>query len=377
MVRPVFEAHWREPGFTVPNASTYPWQWLWDSCFCALVWADLGDEHRAVQELRTALAHQGPTGFVPHVTYWGDELFLEGFWGRSATSSITQPPMFGHAAVELVRRGIDVPGDVVEGATACLRFLLEDRRRSSGGLVEIVHPWESGADDSPRWDSLVAGELDGDAWYHRKGEMVRSIRFDDDGAPVDNHGCAVGSTAFSALVAWNALELVTLTGDGLIRDRALELAEALSTRWDAELVTWVDDGPTAAGSGRARTLEALLGALVDPDPDHVGSALDQLVDPKAFGAAFGPAGVDRREPAYDAATYWRGPAWPQLSYLAWCAARAAQRTDVADAVAASLVAGAEESGLAEHWDPDTAQPGGAVPQSWTGLAFTVARIAGL
>ncbi len=376
-VRPVFEEHWRAPGFTVPNATTYPWQWLWDSCFCAIVHADLGDEERAVLELRSALAHQGPTGFVPHVTYWGDALFLESFWGRSATSAITQPPMFGHAVVELVRRGIEVPSDVVDCASAGLRFLLSERRRTPGDLVEMVHPWESGADDSPRWDSLVVGELIGDAWYRRKGELVQSITFDETGAPIANDECRVGSVALSALIAWNALELASLTGDVWLGERAVELAEALSARWDPELRTWVDDGPTESGSGRVRTLEAMLVALVDPDERHVQAAMDELVSAAAYGATYGPTGVHREEPAFDPDTYWRGPSWPQLSYLVWCAARGAGREDVADEVADALTAGAILSGMAEHWNPDTARPGGAAPQSWTGLAFTVARSAGL
>ena len=45
-------------GFCVPNPTTYPWQWLWDSCFHAVVWAHLGDE-RAVVELRTRAVRAG------------------------------------------------------------------------------------------------------------------------------------------------------------------------------------------------------------------------------------------------------------------------------------------------------------------------------
>ena len=374
LVRPVMEAHWREPGFTVPNAATYPWQWLWDSCFCALIWADLGEPDRGVQELRAAVAHQGPTGFVPHVTYWSDPERLRSFWGRSRTSCITQPPMLGHAVAELARRGVSVPADVVEAAVRAVWFLLRDRRRSPGGLVEIVHPWESGADDSPRWDSLldVGVERTDLAWYERKGELVRSIRFDEAGAPVANDGGAVGSVAFSALVAWNALELVRLTGDDALAAAAESLATALTARWDGNLGTWVDDGLTATGSGRLRTLEALLPALVDPDREHVDIALHALVDPSAHGAPYGPTGVHRAEPCFAPATYWRGPAWPQLTYLMWCAAHGAERTDVANAMARSLTGGAVRSGLAEYWHPDTAAPGGAVPQSWTGLALVVA-----
>ena len=96
----LLERHWRPPGFCVPNATTYPWQWLWDSCFHAVCWAHLGEGGRAVAELGNVLAHQAPNGFVPHLTYWDGSGVHAEFWGRPGTSSITQPPMYGHAVAE-------------------------------------------------------------------------------------------------------------------------------------------------------------------------------------------------------------------------------------------------------------------------------------
>ncbi len=69
--------------------------------------------------------------------------------------------------------------------------------------------------------------------------------------------------------------------------------------------------------------------------------------------------------------YWRGPAWPQLTYLLWVAARRRQHP-VAETLRDRLVAGAWRSGFAEYWDPDTAERRGAAPQSWTALAAVVA-----
>ena len=60
----------------------YPWQWLWDSCFHALIWAELGRADRALAELTSALSDQAADGFVPHVRYVGDPGFLAEFWGR-------------------------------------------------------------------------------------------------------------------------------------------------------------------------------------------------------------------------------------------------------------------------------------------------------
>ena len=87
---------------------------------------------------------------------------------------------------------------------------------------------------------------------------------------------------------------------------------------------------------------------------------------------WGPAGVDRREPTYDPDEYWRGPCWPQLAYLLWLAARRRHRHRDGDQLAATTIAGAEASGLAEYWNPDTGAGLGAIPQSWAALVLLMA-----
>ncbi len=327
-----------------------------------MVWAHLGDE-RAVVELRSALSSQDRDGFVPHLRYAGAESPHGSLWGRSATSSITQPPMYGHAVAALARRGVDVPPDVVDAATRGLRFLLGRRRRSPSGLVELCHPWESGCDDSPRWDGVLADAWTPARWFAAKGALVDSIERSATGAPIANDAFRVGGVGFSALIAWNARELVEVTGDAALTAAADGLVEALSARWDESLCTWVDDGPTADGSGRVRTLDALLPLLVLPRDD----AFAALVDPTAFGATCGPCGVHRAEPAFDPRRYWRGPAWPQLTYLLWLAASSAS-SSVRDGLVRSMVTGVRRSSFSEYWEPDTGAALGAVPQSWTALS---------
>jgi hypothetical protein len=350
----MMHAHWRAEGYTVPNTTVYPWQWLWDSCFHALVWAALGEPDRAVAELRTALADQDELGFVPHVRYPapGPQPHAA-FWGRASSSSITQPPMYGHAVAELARRGVDVPDDVVDRAVAGVRFLLEHRARDGDGLVTVVHPWETGCDDSPRWDHWCdPGGWDRRRWYDVKGTLLTTVERSPCGSPVANPAFAVAPAGFNALVAFNAAEL------GL-RSEAEELAAALDRRWDGQRQTWVDgDHP----SGRIRTVDALLPVLVSRRwrPE----ALAQIDDLAAFGGRFGPPAVHRAEPTFEPRSYWRGPVWPQLTYLLAVAGAP---------VAERLVAGAEASGLAEYWHPDTGEGLGASPQSWTGLAMVPGR----
>ena len=121
-----------------------------------------------------------------------------------------------------------------------------------------------------------------------------------------------------------------------------------------------------------RTLDGLLPMLVAAEPDRIDSVAADLVDPSAYGGRCGPAGVHREEPGFDPRAYWRGPAWPQLSYLMWVGLRRHGRNEAAEAVASTTVRGAMRSGLAEYWDPDDGTGGGAVPQSWSALAALMA-----
>lgn len=388
LVRATFESHWREPGYTCPNGDVYPWQWLWDSCFHAVVWAELGDTERALTELVTVFAGQDPeTGFVPHVGYHGDPELLEGFWGRRGFSSITQPPLYGWALSELVRMGADAPSSLVDRVRAGLDFLLEWRARTVEGLVTLVHPWESGADDSPRWDALLAGPWNRARWRAFKGELLDTVTRSRFGAPLANPACGVASVAFNALIAHDALALAEVdaaqASEGCrgsaarLREASGGLVEALAGRWDPATATWIDAGPTEGTSGGARTLEGLLPLLVERDPGRRAAVAGSLTDPAVHGGGrFGPVGVARCEPTFEPGSYWRGPTWPQLDFLLWTSLRCdpdAGRRALADELVMAVASGALESGLAEYWDSDSGIGGGAAPQSWTALAWVMAR----
>jgi hypothetical protein len=325
------DAHWRPEGFTVPHAMTYPFRWLWDSCFHSLIWLALGDAERAVAELAFTLSVQDEDGFVPHLHYVADPDHHASFWGRSGVSTISQPPIAGHAVATLERAGVDVPAEVRERAERAVSWWWRERRHPSG-LIAVRHPWETGCDDSARFDHW--GAADRARWFDVKGELVQSGGAGFDCAPV----------GLSALVAWDARELGLDPPPGLV--------DAVASRWDGALGTWVDGGDGASTSGRTRTLEGLLPLLAVPDP---GVPIDDYLAP------FGPRGAHPDDPSYEPDRYWRGGVWPQLAYLLACAG--------IRSVSAPTVAGAETSGLAEWWHPETGAAGGAVPQSWTGLVL--------
>jgi hypothetical protein len=362
--RTILEAHWQPEGYTVPNAGVYPHQWLWDSCFHAIIWAHLGEGERALAELRNVFAHQAADGFVPHMTYWRQPDLHADFWGRRWTSCITQPPMYGHAIAELVRLGIDVEQELIDRADAGLRFFVEKRTATRGRFTGtfVVHPWETGCDDSPTWDDELFpdGRWDPTLAHQLKGDLVRAIRFDPaTGSPIGSTRFEAFSASFDELVTFNHAEL-----------RSFEPRPAAPRQ---PLLLRLFPRPAAPMRALHPALEESLGLLNGVvRRTTVDDAWAQIVDPAVFGGECGPAQVRRDSPGFDPRMYWRGPAWPQLTYLFWVAAKRHDNLAAERYLREAAIRGAVRSGFAEYWHPDTGEGFGAVPQSWTGLVAVMA-----
>lgn len=365
--RQVLERHWvARAGYTMPNPRKYPWLWLWDSCFHAIAWSALGDP-RGVTELETLFSLQLPNGFVPHMGYPTKPEASLALWRSRGRSDITQPPMYGHALSVLAGREFAVE-HLYGAASAALDYLFEHRRDPASGLIRVVHPWETGWDDSPRWDAWRARPFNELRWHVRKRDLVRSLELRD-GAAYANPAFEVGSAGFSALVAFNAAEVAELTADHELLSKSRALASAIDEHWLHARATWRDvclAGPD--GTSTVRTLDALFGVLVGDQRDHLDAAFEEIFEPRSFWRAYGPSGTAADEPSYDPRAYWRGDAWPQMLYLLMVAAQRRERPAEALRLAERLVHGCIGSGFAERWNPETGAGLGAIPQGWAALA---------
>src|SRR5262245_48839022 len=82
--RKVLDDNWREGrtnsgltyAYTCPDATKYPDQFFWDSCFHALAWSRL-DIKRAMLELRSLAAAQQASGLIGHTIFWNGPVRLE------------------------------------------------------------------------------------------------------------------------------------------------------------------------------------------------------------------------------------------------------------------------------------------------------------
>jgi len=365
--RRALEVNWvTEPGFTMPNRRKYPWQWLWDSCFHAIAWSALGDA-RCRTELESLFSLQLPNGFLPHMGYQRDPVQSLALWHSRGRSDITQPPMYGHALSVLAARGFSAE-HLHDRAASALRYLFEQRRDPVSGMIRVLHPWETGCDDSPRWDGWESRSFSERRWNKRKRDLVRSITLKD-GAAWSNPQFEVASAGFSALVAFNAHELAGLTGDRDLRHRADALSKAIEAQWVDAKRTWGDVRLRGSGNGAlAATLDGLLAALISEDERHVDAAFAEVFQTERFWRPYGPSAAAADESVYQPSRYWRGDAWPQEIYLMMVAAQRHGRDEAAQRLAEKLVIGCTSSCFAERWNPETGGALGASPQGWAALA---------
>jgi hypothetical protein len=362
----VLDRAWNEAaGYCKPNRHSYPHLWLWDSCFHAIAWFALGDA-RGSRELEAVFAGQLPDGFLPHMRY-GRRTYARG--PLKGVSSFTQPPVYARALKAGADAGFPASDELLDCAQRALTALWRDRLRD--GLLVIVHPWEAGTDDSPRWDSWVGSS----AWSRRvwtafdRALLTRTV-FGPSGQAIDNPDFVVAPASFNAIAADAATTLGELIGDTSWIERGRALAATLDdAAWDADAALWSDIAFTGGGvSVRIPTMDAALPAMCTTDPAKAAAALRQLTDPGRFGAPHGPRFVPKSEPTYNPMQYWRGPAWPQLNYLAAHAARHGGDEALAAEIGRLTKRACLRAGFAEYWNPETGRGLGAHPQSWAAVA---------
>jgi hypothetical protein len=154
--------------FTKPGPHQYPHQWNWDSALIALGLSHF-DLPRAQSEIRALLSGQWLDGMLPHIVYHdvpSDYFPPADFWQIEnspyapgvPTSGITQPPLLT-TIIRRIDSRLPMPDFLHEVYPALLhwhRWLHTARDADNSGLACIIHPWESGTDDSPRWLELLA-----------------------------------------------------------------------------------------------------------------------------------------------------------------------------------------------------------------------------
>lgn len=388
--------------YTVPTKGLYPFQWNWDSCLTALGQRHF-DESRAWTEIETLFAHQWPCGMVPHIVFHQmDDGYFPGpeVWatGRPVpTSGITQPAVAGFALKRLFDRTAD-RDQATRRAAALLpkvaawhRWFFATRDPQGEGLVAILHPWESGRDNSVDWDvPFDRVPTEGIAPYTRRDtqhadpahrptkaqydrylwlvEHFRALNWDTaklhDASPFQ-----VVDPGFNAILLRACADLADLA-DTLGETAIADENRAFAARGLAAM-----EGLWSPDHGQYLCRDRITGTLIDSA--SVGGLLAAFCAIPAPRAAAIAATIARhatryrvashppQDPRFDAKRYWRGPVWLVVNYMVADGLSRAGQADVAARITSSSLDLIRDNGFAEYYDPITGEPLGGGRFTWT------------
>ncbi|HEY4498685.1 MAG TPA: hypothetical protein VJH94_01330 [Candidatus Paceibacterota bacterium] len=381
--------HAGEFQYTVPSPDTYPYQWLWDSCFHAIILTRFRVED-AKKELRSLVSKQFENGLIPHVIYWEKHTVVNIDWGVSGTSALTQPPLIAYAAWRIYAQDGDKQflQELYPHLNRFYRYLLT-RDPHGHHLVGIINPDESGEDNSPRFDAAL-----GLPPRHKRPEN-NAKRFD---LFEKNKTCAfdaihcmreffwVKDVPMSAYLVENLTHLARIArelgdeeNEAYMTGQAHLMSEAMKQHlledgifWSVyggdytkiKVKTWAMFAPLVAGIASAEDAKNLV--------EHHFKNKDE------FFCAYPIPTTAKDEEAYSSVEdegpawlhpNWRGPVWMASNWFVFRGLIRYGFREEAALIKQKSIELLEKSGFREYFHPDTGEGMGAHDFTWGGLAL--------
>jgi hypothetical protein len=405
---------------TVP-ADGYSHQWLWDSCFTAIGLRHI-DIERAKTEILSLLRGQWANGMLPHMIFIdGDEHRRDRNMWRSwlnpyapdhiSTSGITQPPVLAEAILQV---GAKMAASdrhtwyqtVLPALVAYHSWLYNERDPHDEGLVLLVHPWETGLDNTPPWMSELA-EHDFSIWIKlatKKPVQVvanffrRDKRFIMPGQRLSifeglalfsvqrrlrrknyaidkilNHAhFAIEDLSFNCMLMranQHVKDIAAAVGRELPADLTKHMAkteEAMELLWDAYSGKYYSRNFVTHKLIKIDSIATLMPLYSGTvSKERAAQLVALLHDAKEFETDYPVASVPVQSTWFKPHGYWQGPAWLNTN---WMIIDGLQRygfhAEAATIIKQSL-AMAEKSGMYEYFSPLDGSPAGARDFSWT------------
>lgn len=383
--------------YTIPSEDTYPYQWLWDSCFAAIAMTHF-DIDGAKAELRALVSAQFKNGMIPHMIYWQpikNHPFPEIHWGKRRTSSITQPPLLA-AAVEKIYKvtdDIEFVREMLPHIDAFHRYFFRHRDPRKTNLIGVINPDESGEDNSPRYDAALDLKDPKHAFIDNFSSRLKLV---DDWKQsrfvvkqrMDLHHWVRDVPINSILAESLAVtaELARLCHEPRIETWSRAKSEGVKQAMRDHLQK---DGlyyPLMDYGKKASRVAVKTWALFMPLYSGTASQEEAMLvvskylnNPEYFNTFFGIPTVAANEPSFNPdgdwkgegwiGTNWRGPVWIGSNWLIIQGLRRYGFNKEADRIAKQSINLVKKSGFREYYDPRNGDGHGAKGFTWGGLVL--------
>lgn len=416
--------------YTQPGKGLYPHQWLWDSCFVAIGLRHL-DVERAQTELTSLLRGQWHNGMLPNIIFRDDLQYRtdRNVW-RSwvnpfapddvTTTGITQPPMLAEAVVQVGKK-LAWPERrqwyrrMYPALLAYHEWLYHERDPHDEGLVLLVHPWETGLDNTPAWMAELHDHLL-PLWIRtiqrtRFDRVLNLFRRDTKTVNIDERFSTIEALALYDIQrrlrrkAYNinkvldhsmftiedlTFNCIFIRANTHLREIAkslrLELPEELDKQmrrtekvleelWDPYSAQYYSRDFITHRLLKTPTIATLLPLYAGCITKERARELVRLLESEQqFGPAYPVPTVPPSSFWFHPKLYWQGPAWVNMNWLIIDGLKRYGFKDHAAALTESTLELVAHNGCYEYFDPLTGEPAGAADFSWTAaLALDLAK----
>ena len=378
------QRHFGEHQYTVPSPETYPFQWLWDSCFHAIILTHF-DPESAKKEILSLVSKQFENGLIPHIIFWKKENIVAPKhtvidWGKEDTSTITQPPMLAYAAWRIYQIDPDKKflNKIYKNLFHYYKYLINERDPHERNLTGIINPEESGEDNSPRFDiplglssrhTLRQNELE----RHRLKDRNRECNFD---APFCMKNFFwVKDVPFNAIMIENLEHLANIAREigydydaSYFQRQRLEMIEAMKTLMKEDELFWSTYGEDYKKiKVKTWAIFAPLFAKILSKEEAEDLVKNYLQNEKEFKTKYYLPTVSISEEAFDPKCYWRGPVWMNVNWFVYKGLKNYGLDEAAEKIKENSIALYKKSGFREYFDPQTGEGLGAKNFTWAGL----------
>jgi len=326
---------------------------------------------QALLEMKSIIDSQWKNGMLPHIRFVDNETGYspdENEWGCKnktitnifQTSGITQPPVIGISLYKTMSNIEDVShfSDeliyILEGVEKFHDFLFKERDPYDESLIAIIHPWESGLDNSPIFDEdneyardtlnklnikqqikkrkdlnkVIAEFRPGEKDYEVYGKLIGFFQQSnyDQKKLSENSPFRVQDTLFNTILYEAILSLIksykllSLSIDSDLtaiiaknEKRADKLYKAMSKKfYDKQTKNYYSYSLNLKKLIKIDTIQSLVtNLLFATDKFETKNIINsyQTENHSSF------LSTKSTSPFFDALKYWRGPIWPITNWL--------------------------------------------------------------
>lgn len=400
--------------------SMYAHQWLWDSCFIAIGLRHY-DIERAKIEVLSLFDGQWQNGMLPNMILSGSRYSRDANIWRSwvnpnapenvITSGITQPPMVAEAIFRIGEKMNKQERrswfkSTIEPLIAYHEWLYKERDPHDEGLIVLIHPWETGLDNTPPWIAELK-DHQMPFWIQivdklNLSSLFNFLRNDTKFTPAEQRMSTVNAMAFYSAqrrlrrknydikriltrtqftiedISFNS---ILIRANQLLQDIAkfirYDLPQSLSTSmqktekaleqlWDPYTSQYYSREFVSRRHLKQPSIGTLLtlyaGAITN---ERTKSLVRLLEDEKSFATDYPVPSTPLNSEYFDPKRYWQGPSWVNTNWLIINGLRRLGFIDHAEALRETTIDMVKLSGFSEYFNPIDGSPSGAENFSWT------------